>query len=175
MPCISGVLTDFMSSGHTLHCFLHSWSPLQMHSSLWAIIFVPVLLVAFNYEEIIWNQKNYDSNVQQCVLTLSFHRKILYELPICELLPTALLLLTCSIHDHTILLIGSCKTIVWKDVEKFQKFPPCRLQDISIWSKKNPFFVTAKIWAVALHKVKSLWKNFQNNCNPIIHSSRQVV
>jgi len=51
---------------------------------------------------------------------------------------------------------------MWK---KIQKFSPCRLQDISIWSNKNPFFVTMKSRAAALHKVKSLWKKSQNGCN----------
>jgi len=30
-------------------------------------------------------------------------------------------------------------------VKKFQKYPPCRLQDISIWMDKNSFFSPAKI------------------------------
>jgi len=49
---------------------------------------------------------------------------------------------------------------MWK---KFQKFPPCRLQDIriiSISSDKNHFFGLAKNMATALHKVTFVWKLF---------------
>jgi len=49
---------------------------------------------------------------------------------------------------------------MWKEI---QKFPPCRLQDIDVWSDKNPFFGPAKIQAAELHKVTFVWKKFQSD------------
>jgi len=37
--------------------------------------------------------------------------------------------------------------------KKFSKFPPCRLQDISVRIDKNPYFGLAKNKATILHKV----------------------
>jgi len=50
----------------------------------------------------------------------------------------------------------------FKNEEKFQNFPPCRLQDISVWSDKNPIFAPAKIQAAVLQKITFVWKNVQN-------------
>jgi len=43
--------------------------------------------------------------------------------------------------------------------KKFQKFPLCRLQDISIWIEKNLFFSLVKTQVATLHKV-TLWLFF---------------
>jgi len=49
---------------------------------------------------------------------------------------------------------------MWKN---FQKFIPCGLQDISIWSDKSPFGGgLTKNWVAALYKVTFVWKNVQN-------------
>jgi len=34
--------------------------------------------------------------------------------------------------------VWCCSTLVWEDVKRIQKFPPCRLHDISLSSDKNP-------------------------------------
>jgi len=46
--------------------------------------------------------------------------------------------------------------------EKFQKYPLCGLQDISVWIDKNHFFNPPKNQVAALHKVTFAWKNAQN-------------
>jgi len=43
--------------------------------------------------------------------------------------------------------------------ENFQNFPPCGLQDFSVWIDKNPFLGLAKNKEDELHKVTFLWKN----------------
>jgi len=44
---------------------------------------------------------------------------------------------------------------MWKKIQKFSLY---RLQGISVWSGKNPFFGPAKNGVVALHKVTFEWK-----------------
>jgi len=48
---------------------------------------------------------------------------------------------------------------MWK---KFKKFQAGGLQDISIWSDKNPFFGLSKKRVAALHKLTFVWNFFQN-------------
>jgi len=43
-------------------------------------------------------------------------------------------------------------------VEKVQKYPPCRLEDINVWIYKNLFFGLAKNYAPTLHKLTLVWK-----------------
>jgi len=58
--------------------------------------------------------------------------------------------------------IGSCSTLVWKDVEKIQKNSPCRLQDISIWIDKNLFIGPTNTGQLHSTRVTFVWKNIQN-------------
>jgi len=63
---------------------------------------------------------------------------------------------------------------MWK---KFQKFPPCELQDISVRSDKsriNPFFGPSKIQAAALHKFILVLKMSKMVVTLWIHSSKKV-
>jgi len=62
-------------------------------------------------------------------------------------------------HFWTHVTIGSCSALVWKDLKKIQKFPPCRLQDISVWIDKNPFIGPTKNMAATIHKVTFVWIN----------------
>jgi len=68
--------------------------------------------------------------------------------------------------------------LVWEDVKKSQKFPPCRLQDISVWSEKMPFFCPSKNPG-SYTKCTSQGLNHYEKMSKMVvtlwnHSSRQV-
>jgi len=56
-------------------------------------------------------------------------------------------------HFQTHVTLGSCSTLVWKDVGKFSNIFTKWIAKYLLLSVQEIFLVVPKKWAVALHKV----------------------